>query len=86
MAHIKDNEIAEIVGQATAGADGDVQVFSIPGNLHEHFTGAEVLNSDGSQSHLIGIKPTVPIKRTIEAVKNGEDEYVTKALELINSN
>ena len=86
LAHIKDNEIAEIVGQATAGADGDVQVFSIPGNLHEYFTGAEVLNSDGSQSHLIGIKPTVPIMRTIEAVKNGEDEYVTKALELIQSN
>ena len=33
LAHIKDNEIADIVGQATAGADGDVQVFSIPGNL-----------------------------------------------------
>jgi Peptidase family S41 len=86
LAHIKDNEVAEIVGQATAGADGDVQVFSIPGNLIEHFTGAEVLNGDGSQSHLIGIKPTIPIKRTIEGVKNGEDEYVTKALELINSN
>ena len=83
LAHIKDNKIAEIVGQATAGADGDVQVFSIPGNLNEYFTGAEVLNSDGSQSHLIGIKPTVSIKRTIEGVKKGEDEYVSKALELI---
>ncbi len=69
LAHIKDNEIAEIVGQATAGADGDVQFFSIPGSLIEHFTGAEVLNGDGSQSHLIGIKPTIPIKRTIEGVK-----------------
>ncbi|WP_172369871.1 S41 family peptidase [Sporosarcina jiandibaonis] len=86
LAHIKDNEIAEIVGQPTAGADGDVQIFSIPGGLFEHFTGAEVLNGDGSQSHLIGIKPTIPIKRTIEGVKNGEDEYVKKALELINSN
>lgn len=86
LAHIKDNEVAEIVGQATAGADGDVQIFSIPGGLIEHFTGAEVLNNDGSQSHLIGIKPTIQIKRTIEGMKNGEDEYVKKALELINSN
>ena len=85
LGHIKDNGIGEIVGQPTAGADGNVRDFSIPGNIVEKFTGLEVLNADGSQTHLIGIEPTVPIERTIEAVRNGEDEYITKALELIKS-
>ena len=84
LGHIKDNQVAEIVGQPTAGADGNIQKFSIPGNFIERYTAAIVLNADRSQTHLIGIQPTVPIERTIEAVKRGEDEYITKALEIIN--
>ena len=74
LGHIKDNQVAEIVGQPTAGADGNIQRFSTPGNFIERYTAAIVLNADRSQTHLIGIQPTVPIERTIAAVKRGEDE------------
>lgn len=84
LGYIKDNKLAEIVGQPTAGSDGDIQQYRIPGNITGYFTGAEVLNADRSQTHLIGITPTIHVERTIEAIKKGEDEYIQAALELIN--
>ncbi|WP_043933834.1 S41 family peptidase [Bacillus sp. EB01] len=83
LGYIKDNELGEIVGQATAGSDGNIQYYRIPGGFNGVFTGLEILNSDRTQTHLIGITPTIPIERTLEAVKRGEDEYIYKALEFI---
>lgn len=85
LGYIKDNQIAEIVGQPTAGSDGDANRYLIPGNITGVFTGSEVLNADRSQTHTIGIEPTVPIERTIDGVKQGVDEYIQKALKIINN-
>lgn len=84
LGYIKDNQIAEIVGKPTAGVDGDANRYQIPGNITGIFTGTEVLNADRSQTCIIGIEPTVPMERTIDGVKRGVDEYIQKALEIIN--
>lgn len=83
LGYVKYNHLAEIVGQPTAGSDGNIQTYPIPGGFTGAFTGMEVLNADKTQTHIVGIKPTVQIERTMEGVKRGEDEYIAKALELL---
>jgi hypothetical protein len=43
----------------------------------------KVVKHDGSQHHLIGIRPTVPMNRTIKGILEGRDELLEKALEVV---
>jgi len=84
MSFIEHHKLGEIVGQPTAGTNGNVNPFVLPGAFRVTWTGMKVLKHDGSQHHLIGIQPTVPMKRTIKGVIVGRDEFIEKALEIIN--
>jgi hypothetical protein len=44
-----------------------------------------VRKHDGSQHHLVGIRPDIEAERTIEGVRNGRDEVLEKALEVLRS-
>ncbi|WP_316815343.1 S41 family peptidase [Pedobacter nyackensis] len=83
MGFIKQYKLATIVGQPTAGANGNVNLFNVPGNHLISFTGMKVKQQDGSLLQSIGIQPDVMITESINAVKEGKDEYMEKALELL---
>jgi C-terminal processing protease CtpA/Prc len=85
MSLVEAYEFAEIVGGPTAGANGVNNVFEVPGGYSLGFTGMRVLKHDGSQHHLIGIRPTVPVERTIRGVREGRDELLEQAINLIES-
>ena len=84
MSFVEHYKLGEIVGQPTAGANGNVNLLRLPGNFTVSWTGMKVVKHDGSQHHLIGILPTVPVQRTIRGVIEGTDEYLEKALEIVN--
>lgn len=83
MSFIEFYKLGEIVGQPTAGANGNVNPFNLPGGFSVAWTGMKVLKHDGSQHHTIGIQPTVPMQRTIKGVIEERDEFLEKALEII---
>jgi C-terminal processing protease CtpA/Prc len=83
MGIIEHYQLAEIVGEPTAGTNGNVNYFTVPGNYQILWTGMKVLKQDGSQHHLIGIRPTVPVSRTLKGVTEGRDEFLEAAVELI---
>lgn len=83
MGYIEGFKLADIVGGPTAGTNGNVNPISLPGGFSFYWTGMKVTKFDGSQHHLIGIQPTVPLERTLKAVREGRDEYIEKAVELI---
>jgi len=83
MSFIEFYKLAEIVGQPTAGTNGNINPFMLPGGFRIIWTGMKVLKHDGSQHHLIGIQPTVPAERTIQGVIEGRDEFLEKALEVV---
>ncbi|MEM1325693.1 MAG: S41 family peptidase [Bacteroidota bacterium] len=83
MGIIEHYELAEIVGSTTAGANGNVNPFTTMGGFRFGWTGMKVLKQDGSQHHLIGIQPTVPMTPTIEGIRAGRDELLEKAVGLI---
>jgi C-terminal processing protease CtpA/Prc len=85
MSFIKQYKLATIVGQPTAGANGNVTTFALPGGYTIRFTGMNVKQQDGSQLQGIGIQPDVFVKETIKGVAEGRDEYMEKAMELIKN-
>jgi C-terminal processing protease CtpA/Prc len=85
MGIVEQYQLGEIVGQPTAGANGNVNWINTPSGRTVYWTGMEVIKNDGSQHHLIGIQPTVPVVRTISAIASGRDEYLESAIEIIRS-
>ena len=85
MGIVEHYELGEIVGQATAGTNGNINPFTLPGGYRVVFTGMRVVKHDRSQHHLVGIQPTVPTERTLEDVREGRDTALQRALELIRT-
>jgi SAM-dependent methyltransferase/C-terminal processing protease CtpA/Prc len=82
MGIVEHYQLGEIVGASTAGANGNVNRFDLPGGYKVAWTGMQVLKHDGSQHHLIGIRPTVPAERTLAGVRAGRDELLEQAIEV----
>ncbi len=83
MGFIKGYKLATIVGQPTAGANGNVNRVTLPGNYSISFTGMKVLKHNGTQHHTIGVLPDVYIKKTISAMIENRDEFLEKAIQII---
>ena len=83
MGYVEGYNLATIIGQPTAGTNGNVNLYYLPGGFRITWTGMKVLKHDGSQHHGIGILPDIYVEKTIQGVKDGNDEYLEKALELV---
>src|SRR5262249_37261711 len=83
MGIVEAYRIAEIVGEPTAGTNGNVNSIALPGGFSIMFTGMKVLKHDGSQHHGVGIRPTVETHRTIAGIAAGKDEMLDAALDAV---
>ena len=82
MGMVEAYKLADIVGEPTAGTNGNINPFTVPGGYLLWWTGMRVLKHDRSRHHGIGIQPTHPVARTIAGIAEGRDEILEKALEL----
>jgi C-terminal processing protease CtpA/Prc len=82
---VEHYKLAEIVGAPTAGTNGDINPFQLPGGYTISWTGLKVLKHDGSQHHGVGILPTVPVARTRAAIAAGRDEFLERALQVVKN-
>jgi len=85
LGFVKAHELGPIVGGATAGANGNINPFELPGGYSITWTGMKVLHHDGSQLHLRGIEPTHPVHTTLDGLRLGRDEQLDKAVELVRA-
>jgi hypothetical protein len=86
MGYVADGKLATIVGSATAGANGNVVAFPVPGGFTIRFTGMRVTRHDGrSPHHGVGIRPDVEVQPTLAGVAAGRDEVLERALELVRA-
>jgi len=72
-----------IIGSQTAGADGNVSAIYLPGGLKTWISGIGVYYPDGRQSQRVGIVPDIIVKPTIKGIREGRDELLEKAIEII---
>jgi C-terminal processing protease CtpA/Prc len=83
MGIVEAYRLGEIVGEATAGTNGNVNPFVLPGGYSVSWTGMQVLKHDGSRHHGVGIRPTIPVQRTRAGVAAGRDELLERAVEVV---
>lgn len=74
---------ATVIGSTTAGADGNVSQFALPGGLNTMISGIGVFYPDGRPTQRIGIVPDIEAKPTIAGIRAGRDELLEKAVEVI---
>jgi len=75
---------ATVIGSTTAGADGNVSQFFLPGGISTMISGIGVYYPDGKETQRIGIVPDIIVKPTVKGIAEGKDEPLEKAIEIIN--
>ena len=75
--------LADIVGEPTAGTNGNVNALHLPGGYTINWTGMQVLKHDGSPHHGVGIQPTVTAQPTRAGLAAGRDEVIEKGLAVL---
>lgn len=71
---------AKFIGSPTTGANGDVTVTVLPGDITVSFTGQSVRHADGRQLQRVGIQPDIRVDQTIKGVREGRDEILQRAI------
>ncbi len=78
------NPNSTVIRSTTAGADGNVSQFNLPGGISTMISGIGLYYPDGKETQRIGIVPDIELKPTIQGIKEGRDELMEKAIEIIN--
>jgi C-terminal processing protease CtpA/Prc len=82
MGIIEAYKLAAIVGEPTAGTNGNINPLELPGGYRVFWTGMKVLKHDGSQHHGVGIQPTVRVSPTLRGVAEKRDEQLEAAVRI----
>lgn len=72
-----------IIGSQTAGADGNVSDVTLVGGHQTNITGIGVFYPNGTETQRIGIIPDIEVLPTLQGIKEGRDEVLEKALEVM---
>ena len=80
---VRENDLGPIVGGTTAGANGDMAIFDLPGHYRIAYTGVMVRNRDGSPHHVRGIVPDIEVEPTIAGIRAGRDEVLDAGIEIL---
>lgn len=73
------------IGSQTAGADGNVSLITLPGDFKTYMTGLGIFYPDGRETQRIGIVPDIIVLPTLKGIREGRDEVLEKALEVIGN-
>lgn len=73
-----------VIGSTTAAADGNVSQIVLPGNISTMISGIGIYYPDGRETQRIGIALDLEMKPTLKGIKEGKDELLDKAIEIIN--
>jgi C-terminal processing protease CtpA/Prc len=74
----------KFIGSPTAGANGDLTNFTVPGGISITFSGHGVSHADGRQLQRVGLLPDIEVKPTIRGIREGRDEVLERAIEYLN--
>ncbi len=80
---VETNRLGDIVGAPSAGTNGMINPFTLPGGHTVNWTGLRVLKRDGTPHHGVGVIPTVPVSPTVAGIRAGRDEVLERAVSLV---
>jgi carboxyl-terminal processing protease len=81
---LRDRQRAQLVGNEPTFGKGSVQlVFDLSDGSSVHVTSARWLTPNGTQLDGQGLEPDITVEVTQEAIDNGRDEVLDRAIELL---
>jgi C-terminal processing protease CtpA/Prc len=73
----------KFVGSPSAGADGPVTEYSVPGGIRIRMTGVDIRHADGRPLQRVGLQPDIRVAPTIAGVAAGTDEVLERAIAFV---
>lgn len=80
---LRQSPRAVVVGSPSVGADGNAVYLKLPGNVQSSFTGMGVYTPEGEATQRVGLQPDIVCLPTVEGLRDGQDELMNKAIEII---
>lgn len=80
---LQTNPRVKIIGNYTAGADGELTKIPLAGNIFAYFSGTRVTYPDGRETQRIGIKPDIFIEPSSDDIRMGKDRLLEEAIRYI---
>jgi hypothetical protein len=80
LAMIRDHRLGVLVGEPTAGTNGLISHFTIPGGYAIRFTAIRLVDAAGATLHGRGIAPDLVVHPTLDGVRAGRDEVLDAGL------
>lgn len=77
------NTKVNTIGSTTAGADGNITSFALPGGITLSFTGLAVYYPDGGKTQRVGIRYDTLVTPTIKGIREGRDEVLEAAMDCL---
>lgn len=74
---------AVVIGETTAGADGNISKLWLPGDIFTVISGIGILYPDGTETQRKGVKIDIEAHPTIKGIRAGRDELLERALSYI---
>lgn len=72
------------VGSLSAGADGEVTQFTLPGGITYSFSTTDVRHGNGGKLQRVGLQPSPTVAPTVHSIRTGTDETLEKAVESVS--
>jgi len=82
---VKDHKLGVIIGERTAGTNGNVVTFETFGRMKVTFTGMRVTSEDRSVTQGVGIDPDIVARPTVTGLVAGKDEVLDAAIRAVAS-
>lgn len=84
MGYVRDYKLGTIIGGTTAGANGNIASFTLPGGFSMIWTGMRVTRHDGrTPFHTQGVGADIPLEPTLAGIRAGRDEVLERALAML---
>lgn len=80
---VEHEKMGTLVGTRTAGTNGNVHSFELPGGFTVMWTGMKVLKHDRSRHHGVGIAPDVEARTTPAGIRAGRDEVLEAGVRVV---
>lgn len=79
---VQENHLATLVGETSAGMNGNPNLVPLPCGFTLRFTGVRVPFADGSGLQGRGIVPDIVVHPTLEGVRAGRDEILERGIDV----
>lgn len=79
---VQRNPNVVTIGTQSAGADGNVTEFTLPGGIKSRFSGLGVYYPDGRQTQRVGVHIDQQVEQTVQDLIDGKDTVLEAAIAL----